>query len=164
MIRPLDPGADQDAVLDLYARAADYLDLESGRTPEPGLAQEFFSDAPPGGDPSTSLGLFGDGRLLGLADLAFGYPKPTDAYLGLMILAAEARGRGLGRAFLRHVEAAAQERGAVRLLLAVLEANPRGRAFWEGQGFRKPKVFPATRIGARTHVRIRLEKPLGSGS
>ncbi|TNC50130.1 GNAT family N-acetyltransferase [Rubellimicrobium rubrum] len=162
MIRPLHPGTDQDAVLDLYARASDYLDLESGRVPTLAMVEEFFSDAPPGGNPSKSLklGLFNEERLLGLADLAFGYPNPTDAYLGLMMLAADARGRGLGRIFLRHVEAAARERGAVRLLLAVLEANPRGRAFWEVQGFGAPKVFAATRIGERTHVRIRLEKPL----
>jgi GNAT superfamily N-acetyltransferase len=162
MIRTLDPVADAEAVLDLYHRAADYLDLESGRTPDAATAQEYFTDAPPGGDPATSLklGLFEEGRLMGIVDLAFGYPKERDAYIGLMLLAQEARGRGLGRAFLRHAEQAARERGATRLLLAVLEANPRGRAFWESEGFGTPRVYPPTRIGKRTHVRVRLHKML----
>jgi GNAT superfamily N-acetyltransferase len=162
MIRPLDPRTDAEAVLDLYRRAADYVDFESGRTPGEAMVTEYFTDAPPGGDPATSLklGLFEAGRLAGIVDLAFGYPGASDAYLGLMLLAREARGRGLGRTFLRHTEEAARERGATRLLLAVLEGNARGRAFWESHGFGTPRVFPAAKIGERTHVRVQLHKLL----
>ena len=162
MIRVLDPQADAEAVLGLYRRAADYVDFESGRTPDEAMVREYFADAPPGGDPATSLklGLFEDGRLVGIVDLAFGYPEGRDAYLGLMLLAREARGRGLGRAFLRHAEEAARDRGATRLLLAVLEGNVRARAFWEGQGFESPRVFPAVKIGARTHSRVEFRKTL----
>lgn len=162
MIRSLREDVDSEALLSLYSRAADYLDLESGRPPDVSLVQEFFRDAPPNVDPATSLklGLWEEARLQGAVDLAFGYPEPQDAYLGLMLLAPEARGRGFGRAFLRHVEEAARRRGATRLLLAVLEANPRGRAFWEREGFGQPKVFPPATIGTRSHVRIRLAKPL----
>ena len=162
MIRPLEEAVDSGAVLDLYRRAADYVDFESGREPDAELVREFFRDAPPNGDPSASLklGLFEDGRLQGAADLAFGYPEPRDAYLGLMLFATEARGCGLGRDFLRHVERAARERSATRLLLAVLEGNAKGRAFWEREGFGTPRVYPAVPMGNRSHVRIRLEKPL----
>ncbi|WP_210527034.1 GNAT family N-acetyltransferase [Rubellimicrobium arenae] len=162
MIRSLDRTTDAEAVLDLYRRATDFLLLESGRVPDAALVEEYFAEAPPDGDPATSLklGLFQGPQLLGLADLAFGYPTARDAYLGLMLLAQDARGRGLGREFLRHTEEAARQRGATRLLLAVLEANPRGRAFWEREGFGSPKVFPARQIGTRTHVLIRLERPL----
>lgn len=126
------------------------------------LVEEYSTDAAPGTDASTSLklGFFGEDRLLGITDLAFGYPGADDAHLGLMMLAREARGRGLGRRFLRPVGDAARERGATRLLLAVLEANPRGWAFWEQEGFGSPNVFPPAQIGRRTHVRIRLEKQL----
>lgn len=162
MIRLLDPRMDAEAVLDLYRRAADYVDLESGRTPDAVMVAEYFTDAPPGGDPATSLklGLFEERHLLGIADLAFGYPRERDAYLGLMLLAQEARGRGLGRLFLRHAEQAARDRGATRFLLAVLEANPRGRSFWESEGFGSPRTYPPARIGERIHVRIRLHKRL----
>ncbi len=162
MIRILDPDADDQAVLDLYRRAADYVDFESGQVPSETLVEQYFADAPPGGDPATSLklGLFEKGQLLGIVDLAFGYPEPQDAYLGLMLLAREARGRGLGSVFLCHVEESARGRGATRLLLAVLAENKKGRRFWERQGFGSPRVFPATTIGERTHVRVRLHKML----
>ncbi len=162
MIRPLDPVADANAVLDLYRRAADYVAFESGREVGMDLVEEFFTDAPPGGDPATSLklGFFEAGRLLGIVDLAFGYPEERDAYVGLLLLAGEARGRGVGRRFLRHLEEEARRRGARRLLLAVLEGNARGRAFWERERFGSPLTYPPARIGERTHVRIRLEKPL----
>jgi GNAT superfamily N-acetyltransferase len=162
MIRALDPVADAGTILEFYRTVSDYIDLESGRVPSPALVEEYFADAPPGGDPAGSLklGLFEGGRMLGIADMAFGYPEPADAYLGLMMLSREARGRGLGVRFLRHMEDAARARGATRMLLAVLEANPRGRAFWEREGFGSPKVYPPAPVGERTHVRIRLEKPL----
>ncbi len=162
MIRTLEPATDSEALLDLYHRAADYLDLESGSTPSPSVVSDYFQDAPPGGDPATSLklGLFEGDRLQGAADLAFGYPEPGDAYLGLMMLAREARGRGVGSLFLRKIEEAARARGATRLLLAVFEANPKARAFWEREGFGQPMTYPPKAFGTRTHVRIRLEKPL----
>lgn len=161
-IRPLDPVDDRDAVTALYRAAADYVLLETGAAPEDRLAEEFFTDAPPGGDPADGLklGLFDGGTLAGIADVAFGWPEPRDAYLGLMILAPHARCRGLGTAFLRHVEAAARARHAPRLLLAVLDANPRGMAFWQREGFAVVKTFPPVRIGSRDHIRHRMSKRL----
>lgn len=166
MIRSLDAATDGAAILDLHLRCGDYIGLESGRSPSPALVEDYFSDAPPSGDPATSLklGLFEEARLVGIADLAFGYPEPQDAYLGLMMLAQEARGRGLGPVFLHHMQEAARARGATRLLLAVLQANSRGRAFWERHGFGSPEAYPPTAIGDRTHVRIRLEKSLSATS
>lgn len=105
-------------------------------------AADFFTDAPPGVDRSRShrLGLFLDGRLSGLAELAFGFPSAADAFLGLMVLGPWAQGCGHGRRFLAHVEALARSSGAPALFLAVLDANPRGRAFWEREGFRATGV------------------------
>jgi GNAT superfamily N-acetyltransferase len=141
-----------------YRKAPDYWLLAEGRVDPDRQAAEFFTDAPPGCDPAQShhLGLFlaedgtsppprGEGRgvggtdesqLSGVAELSFGFPAPADAYLGLMLLGPWAQGAGHGRAFLAHAETLARARGAARLYLAVLQANPRGRAFWEREGFR----------------------------
>lgn len=161
-IRALDPVIDLRAVLSVYRQAADYVHLETGEAPTDDLATAFFADAPPGGDPADGLklGLHETGELTGIADLAFGWPEARDAYLGLMILAPQARGRGLGAVFLRHIEAAARARGAPRLFLAVLDANPRGLAFWQREGFAVVKSFPPVRIGSRDHVRHRMAKRL----
>ena len=162
MIRALDPARDLAAVADLLHRAADYIVLETGSPPGPDAAAAFFHDAPPGGRPETGvkLGAFEGGTLQGIADLAFGWPEPADAYLGLLLLAPSARGRGLGPRMLDHVQAIARQRNAPRLLLAVLDANPRGRAFWERQGFTVALTLPAARIGTADHVRLRMVKQL----
>jgi GNAT superfamily N-acetyltransferase len=136
-IRPLDPQADLAALSAFYRAAPDYWLLAEGACDPDVKAAEFFTDAPPGCDPAASqrLGLFLDTRLSGLAELSFGFPVPGDAYLGLMILGPWAQGAGHGRAFLAEVERRARKAGAATLFLAVLDANPRGRAFWLREGF-----------------------------
>jgi GNAT superfamily N-acetyltransferase len=124
-------------VAGLYQNAPDYLLLADGQLDPDRKAAEFFTDTPPGCDPAAShrLGLFIGDRLSGVAEVSFGFPNPTDAYLGLMLLGPWARGNGNGPHFLAHVEAAARTAGAPNLYLAVLDANPSGRAFWQRMGF-----------------------------
>lgn len=125
-------------VAQFYREAPDYWLLSRGRIDAQAQASDFFTDAPPNCDPATSdrLGLFLDQRLSGLAELSFGFPDPNEAYLGLMILGPWVQGAGHGKAFLAEVEARARARHAARLALAVLDANPRARAFWLREGFR----------------------------
>ena len=158
LIRTLDPITDLDAVEDLYSRAADYWILADRRPPDRPKAAAFFTDTPPGCDPAAShrLGLFQDGRLVGVAELSFGFPLPGDAYLGLMLLDATRRGQGLGAWFLAEVQARAAP--APCLYLAVLQANPRGRAFWERNGFADTGV--SGHDADTGHTLHRMVKPL----
>lgn len=158
MIRPLFPETDRAAVAAFLQEAADYWVLADGAPPGPQAADDFFTDCPPGCDPAAShrLGLFRDGRLSGLAELSFGFPAPGDAYLGLMILAPRIRGQGHGARLLSHVETLARETQAPTLYLGVIEANPKGRAFWERCGFAPTGV---TRQDDR-NITHRLAKPL----
>lgn len=121
-----------------YTEAPEYWLLAEGSCEPDRQARDFFTDAPPGCDPAQShrLGLFLEGRLSGVAEVSYGFPEPSDAYLGLMLLGPWAQGAGHGRSFLAHAEALARNRDAPRLYLAVLDANPRGRAFWQREGFR----------------------------
>lgn len=136
-IRELFP-AETSLVAQFYREAPDYWLLAEGRLDAEHQAADFFTDAPPNCDPAESdrLGLFLAHRLSGVAELSYGFPEPNDAYLGLMLLGPWAQGKGHGRAFLSHVEALARKRHAARLYLAVLDANPRGRAFWLREGFK----------------------------
>lgn len=161
-IEALDPERDLLLVEQFNTEAGDYWLLADRVPPGPQKAAEFFTDGPPGCDPARShrLGLFHGGRLVGLAELSFGFPQPEDAYLGLMILHPEVRGKGFGARLLAHAEGLARAAGTPRLYLGVLEENPRGRAFWQREGFVATGVMrddPAT--GHRTH---RLVKPLGA--
>lgn len=159
-IRSLDPVGDLAAVAGLYHEAKDFWRLTEGRDPDAAMIAEFFTAAPPTSDPARTqrLGLFGVGGLLGLAELAFDWPGPGDAFLGLMFFSPQARGRGLGPRLLAGVEARARAAGAPALFLGVLQANPRAHAFWVRMGFAETgfrRVIPET-----GHVIYRLRKPL----
>lgn len=162
VIRSLTRPADLVPIAALLTEAADYYLLAEGAVPGPKAAEAFFTDCPPGCDPALShrLGLFLNDRLAGLAELSFGFPTAADAYLGLMILSPAARGQGLGRSFLAHIESLARAAGSPRLYLAVLQANPRGWAFWTREGFQPTGVSRVDNEHGLNHVIHRLVKPL----
>lgn len=162
VIRPLTEPDDLAEVRALQADLADYWALAGDNRDPATRAADFFTDAPPGCDPAASqrLGLIVDGRLGGLAELSFGFPGPQDAYLGQMLLAPAARGRGHGRSLLAGIEARARAARAPALYLGVLEANPRGRAFWLREGFRPTGVSRRDDSHDPPQVIHRLVKPL----
>ena len=160
MIRPLDPTTDLARVEGFYREAPDYWLFAEGRAPDAAKAAAFFTDGPPGCDLAQShrLGPFDGVRLAGIAELSFGFPRPEDACLGLMMLAPRLQGVGHGARFLAHVKTLARLARAPCLYLAVIEANVRARAFWEREGFR------ATGLSGHDadtgHTLHRLLKPL----
>ena len=162
LIRELDPEADAAAVRHLFDRAADYIDLETGESPSDAHVAEFFAPAPFVTDPADTLklGLFSGGRLDAIADLAFGFPQREDAFIGLLLIAADRRGQGLGHLFVDHIADVARARHAPRLFVAVLEANPKGQAFWAREGFVPVLTLPSAQMGRRVHVRHRMERRL----
>lgn len=162
MIRTLDPITDRALVDRFFQTAADYIRLERDEDPGPDVTAEFFTDAPPGCDPAQSLrlGLFAHDQLIAVAETGFGYPGPDDAYLGLMIVSAAARGTGAGPRLLAHIETAARARGCTALYLAVLEANPRGLAFWERMGFATQLTDRPVTLGRKTQMARRMRKTL----
>ena len=151
--------------------SADYIRLERGEDPTPVVTKDYFTDAPPGCDPAASLhlGLFttgpaksgpGTSHLAAIAEMSFGFPTAQDAYLGLMIVDPALRGTGAGVTLLRHVEDAARARGKTRMYLGVLDANPRGRAFWDREGFAVILANRPVTIGQKTQLAHRMVKPL----
>lgn len=149
---------DTDLVAQFYREAPDYWLLAEGALDPDRQAREFFTDAPPGCDPAHShrLGLILNDRLSGVAELSFGFPEPGDAFLDLMLLGPWAQGAGHGHRLLAHAEGLARDHGAPRLSLAVLDANPRGRAFWLREGFRLTGIRrhdPATGHGLERLVK-----------
>ncbi len=92
--------------------------------------------------------------------MAFGYPTALDAFIGLMMIAPAARGKGAGRRLLRHLEQAARARGKQSLFVGVLCANPCGRAFWEREGFSLALANRPVTLGAKTQLAHRMGKSL----
>lgn len=157
VLNKLDPVSDFGAVEAVYRRAADYLAFESGLTPD-AAARAFFEERPPASpEEPLKFGVSGDdGTLAAIGALAFGYPEPGDAYLGLLLLVPEMRHRGLGRAIFGEVKKLAQAHRASRLLIGVLDDNERARAFWERQGFKLRQTSGPHDFGHRRHVVHRL--------
>ncbi len=163
MIRALHAATDADSVTDLFSRAADYVLLQSGQMPDTSQTHDFFTAAPSGIDPNTSLhfGLFlPEGPLVAIAEVAFGFPDPDDAYVGLLLIDPAHRGKRLGQQMLDHVFAAAKTRHAARVLIAVLEENSKGHRFWSKMGFIEEMRSQPKQIGLKTHVQIRMARPL----
>jgi ribosomal protein S18 acetylase RimI-like enzyme len=162
LIRTLSHQSDRAQVADLFARAADYVLLESGLPPAPDAADDFFTEAPPGKTAADCIhvGLFNDHRLDAMATVSFGYPEPTDAYIGLLIVDAAQRRRGLGHDLADHILTVSRNHAAQRLLIAVLDDNPKGRAFWAKMGFMHEKTFPPAPDAPMPHIRHRMTRAL----
>jgi GNAT superfamily N-acetyltransferase len=163
MIRDLQQMPDSAAVTDLFTRAADYVVLESGQPPDAAQTHDFFTKAPLDIAPETSrhLGFFlPDGLLVAIAEVAFGFPNPDDAYIGLLLIDPAHRGKRLGQQMVNHIVTAARARHATRILIAVLEDNPKGHRFWAKMGFIEELRSKPKQIGLKTHVQIRMARPL----
>ena len=78
-----------------------------------------------------------DGSMVGFASALVmpAAPDGFDCYLGLLYLAADAKGNGIGRALLRALAAELLVRRCKNMALRVLRANP-SRAFYEHLGAR----------------------------
>ena len=74
-------------------------------------------------------------------------PPGEMGYVSDLVVSADARGLGVGRALLRHAEAVVRDAGVATLRLAVLAGNRAALALYEDEGF-----APAELV---------LEKPLG---
>jgi GNAT superfamily N-acetyltransferase len=159
MIRVMDP-SEVGLIAAFYRDAPDYWLLAEGALDTGAKAAEFFTDCPPNCDPTQSarLGFFWGDRLSGVAELSFGFPSAGDAYLGLMMLGPWAQGAGHGAVFLRAIEEIARAAKSPNLYLAVLDANPRGRAFWLRHGFTPTGL--RRHDGGTGHWIERLEKRL----
>lgn len=161
MIRPL-TRADDAAIWALYQASADYIRLERDEAPQPYLIEEFFTDAPPGKSPEDGYraGLFDGETLLALSEMSFGYPADGDSYIGLMMVRPTDRSQGQGARLLAHLEAVARARGARQMFLAVFDANPKARRFWERNGFAFTGLARQVTLGQKTQGVVRLMKPL----
>lgn len=124
-----------------------YFEAIGASQPDPaGLAEAraVLAELPPGRAASDkiALGLWLDGALVGCADMIIGYPRPEVAFIGLLLVAEDLHGCGLGTVAFGELARRAQERGCERLRLGVAKGHAHAEHFWTRRGF-----FPTGEVG-----------------
>ena len=132
-----DNALDRGALQAVLAAAPAYSLLVEGHLPTPSAADEMLAALPPGKTASDKFvfAFEADGQTIGCADLVRGHPEAQIVFIGLLLFAESAQGRGHGAAALRHIEAIARSWGCSGLRIAVIETNLRALGFWQRQGF-----------------------------
>ncbi|MEV3856038.1 GNAT family N-acetyltransferase [Streptomyces sp. NPDC050095] len=147
ILEPLSPGPDHalpgellGEVAELYASNREFFAL-SGDYPDPDhitveqVATELADElAQPGAE--VLLARAG-GRLAGVAVTLAHHPDPADPdpWIGFLIVDGARQRKGYGRELAAAVEERFRAAGRDAVRLAVLEANPKGLAFWQSLGY-----------------------------
>ncbi|WP_432032720.1 GNAT family N-acetyltransferase [Streptomyces antibioticus] len=102
------------------------------------------------------------GRLVGVVIILARHPDPADPdpWIGLLIVDAAVQGQGYGRRIAERVEERFRQDGRTAVRLAVLDANPKGLAFWTALGYEVIAHRPDLQHGRPcTVLRKRLRTP-----
>jgi len=78
----------------------------------------------------------GAGTIVGVVTLLPRHPREPHPWIGLLLVDAGLRGRGLGTQAADLAEGTLRARGSTTVRLGVHHRTPRARAFWEGRGYR----------------------------
>lgn len=137
--RPLtgESASDRANVLRVFLEAPSYAQLVEGRSPSADDVDDFFSGKPAGIDPAhkSVFGFFLEHDMIGCADVIRSYPTGDCIWIGLLLFAEAAQGRGHGKAALTLLVEMAREWGYRTAQLAVVSTNLRAHAFWQREGF-----------------------------
>ncbi|NOK21562.1 GNAT family N-acetyltransferase [Corallococcus carmarthensis] len=148
----------------LLDRCEDYHQIAYGRPALPDQARNIPGERPPGLAPGQGH-LFAlrdaQGGLAGMLEALRDYPAPGEWYIGLFLLAPEARGQGRGEAVLSAYEGHVRANGGWRLRVAVVEHNTAGRHFWERVGFQPEQWVGPIEQGLRWNRVLKMTKDLG---
>jgi GNAT superfamily N-acetyltransferase len=142
--------ADAPHVQRLFERCADFFVLTEGQPPAPDLAEKELTFTIPGGSPDdiACFGVFDGDRLVAFAGLARDFPKPSEWWLGLLVIDPAERGRGLGARIHQELVDWIAAQSGTTLWLAVQTNNEAAERFWRRMGFeereRQPYVSPRT--------------------
>lgn len=122
---------------ELLERCADFEVMVAGSPPDANAAADLLIEVPPEHSLRDKLviGVWTDDGLTAAIDLLRDFPDPHAWYLGLLLVAPEARGRGLGEAIVAALRSWIRAQGGWTIRLIVQEQNPAAHRFWIRQGF-----------------------------
>jgi GNAT superfamily N-acetyltransferase len=136
-LRPLTGVDDVHVVQRVLDHAPDYAYRVTGKAPVSSGAAELFAALPPGigYDAKHVYGIVVDGLVVGCVDLIRGWPAPTTAHIGLLVLEETHAGRGVGRAAYQAIEDLVRQWPEIdHLRAAVVATNDIVLPFWRAMG------------------------------
>ncbi len=155
---------DADVLQQLYEQCIEFFILTDGLAPSLTAAREEFDDVPSQktAEDVYIFGLF-DARnnLLGVISSVRYYPDHWTWWIGLMMLAPDSRGRGLGADFYKAFEHWVSAQGISQISLVAIKANEPGLQFWERMGFEVKSQTPPRQYKAKTHEVYVLSRAIG---
>jgi len=94
---------------------------------------------PPGTDRNQKyyLGFYNESRLEAILDLVVGYPDSHTAWIGLLMIRGNLRGRGIGSRVFGALADSLKSLSFRLMQLAVIESNDRAFEFWTSMGFKE---------------------------
>lgn len=148
----------------LFELAADYFEIATGAPAAPDEAARAFVGGPATKtvDDKRVIGIFTeDGVLVGVLDAIVDFPHPGTWTMGMLLLAPDHRGAGLGSTVLDAYEAWARRSGARAFRTAVVTHHERGLRFLERAGYQRVSTLNGYHSGAREAAVAFLEKRTG---
>ena len=115
-----------------------YLIWQDGEEITEVTTKDFFYGVLPAQnsyDDKFIIGAYQADQLICVFDILKNYPITDTWVIGLMLLAEESRGKGLGAKLFEALEKCIRENNVIKIRLGVLEDNDIGRKFWKRMGF-----------------------------
>lgn len=143
----------------LLERCADFEILVTGARPGPTAAEDLLLDTPedhPLRDKFV-IGVWTDQGLTAAIDLLRHFPQEHVWYVGLLLVAPESRGQGLGAQVVEALVDWIRRQGGRALRLVVQEQNPRALDFWRARDF-QPLGTAVQDLETRTQRVTRMER------
>ena len=128
---------DLSEIHELRTRAADFFREVGDEPPTPQSLQSDLDDLPDGFSRSDEViyRAYRDGRLLGYAEVLRGYERPGQWIVGIVLVDAAIRGRGIGHAIVDAIASDARAAGIESLAAGVIALRERSMNFWTREGF-----------------------------
>ena len=142
-----------EALQRLFEQCADFTELVEGESVSPTAAQDIFRAAPEGKSLRDKF-LYGlqdrQGVFVGLLEGMRHYPDDTTWWIGLLLLAPETRGHGLGRKIIQAFSEYVHANQGTAIMLGVVEENRAAYRFWQGLGFELVRQTEPRTFGRKT--------------
>ena len=152
-----------EALQRLFEQCADFTLLVEGEEVNPNAAQEIFRSLPAGRSLRDKF-LYGfldrNGVIVGVLEGIQHYPDDSTWWIGLLLLAPEARGNGLGRKIIEAFSEYVYANQGAAIMLGVVEQNRAAYRFWQNLGFELVRQTEPRTFGRKTQKVYIMQRDL----